>query len=148
MAQVASITAFDGATTPVSHTFTGMGIKENGSLAEFQELSSSIPWAAQARIKLSKSTTKAGNVIATYRVEVPIQEVVTGSNSSGYSAAPKVAFVEAGEIRIFAHPRSTPSGRRLVRQLLINGAGNVTTSVAAATSGPVPDLMDWLTMPT
>lgn len=148
MGQQATINVFDGATTPVTHAFAGVGIKENGNAAMYQELSSTIPDGAQLRVKLSKVTLKSGTTVASIRCEVPIQEVVTGANASGYSAAPKVAFVDTGEYRQFAHPRSTPGGRRLCRQIVQNILSNTTTSVAPATAGPGPDLIDWLVMPT
>lgn len=148
MGQQANITVFDGASTPVSHTFTGIGIGKDGSEANWKELSSTIPDAAQARVKLSKVTLKSGTTVATIRCEIPIQEVVTGANSAGYSASPKVALVDTGEYRQFSHPRSTPLGRRLCRQIVQNILSNTSTSVAPATAGPGPDLIDWLVMPT
>jgi hypothetical protein len=75
-------------------------------------------------------------------------ESVSGQNAAGYTAAPKVAFVDRNEWVSYAHPRSTVSSRRLARQLLVNFAGNISTTVAAATSGFLPDGVDSLLAPT
>jgi len=48
----------------------------------------------------------------------------------------------------FQHPRSTITSRRLARMLLVNIANNVSTSVAAATTGPASELFDSQVMPT
>lgn len=145
MGQQANLTVYDGANTPVAHPFTATGTTPDR--ATWQELNSAIPSSAQARVKFTKSTTKGGQTVMAIRIEVPIQEVVTGANSEGYTAAPKVAFVETAEFRVFAHPRSTPTGRRNVRQLMINWLNQNTSSVAAAISGQGPDLIDWGVMP-
>jgi hypothetical protein len=75
-------------------------------------------------------------------------EAVAGNNAAGYTAAPKVAYVDSDSIVTYAHERSTIVSRRLARQLLINIAGSISTSVAPVTSGAVPEAIDLLIMPT
>lgn len=71
-------------------------------------------------------------------------EAINAQNSSGYTAPPKVAYIDTVEIVGYFHERSTIAGRRLARQIAVNVAGNVSTTVAAATAGPVAELMDQL----
>jgi hypothetical protein len=78
------------------------------------------------------------------RVEIPVMEAIAGNNVSGYTAAPKVAYVDTVLTTGFFSPRSTIAGRRLVRQLAVNIANGVSTSVTPVTTGPVADLFDSL----
>ncbi len=149
MSAIANIVAFDGAATPVSHTLVPVSVtKEKGKItAIWREAATGVPVYAQVRctMTLEQLASKVYKLVS--RVEVPVQEVVTGSNSAGYSAAPKVAYVNTVETTGLFHERSDVAGRRLVRQLAINIDGNISTSVAAATAGPVPELFDLLTAP-
>jgi hypothetical protein len=99
------------------------------------------------RITLSKRKLPSGVFRVSVRGEVPVMESISGQNSSGYTAPPKVAYVDTSENVGFFHERSVVTGRRLVRQLVINVMGNVSTSVAAATTGPASELFDQLIMP-
>jgi len=71
-------------------------------------------------------------------------EAVSGQNSSGYTAPPKVAYVDTHEEVGYFHERSVVNGRRLARQLSLNIAGGVSTSVTPVTTGPSPELFDQL----
>lgn len=147
MGQQANITVFDGAATPATHTLVGEDIKRlpDGSVqAIWKESLPSVPDYAQIRATQTKRKLPSGVIRVATRVEVPVMESVSGQNSSGYTAAPKVAYVDTTEIVGYYHERSTVAGRRLSRQLCINLAGNVSTSVAPATTGPVPELFDQL----
>ncbi len=150
MSNIANIVAFDGAATPVSHTLVPVSVtREKGKItAIWREAATGVPVYAQVRctMTLEQLASKVYKLVS--RVEVPVQEVVTGSNSAGYSAAPKVAYINTVETTGLFHERSDVAGRRLVRQLAINIDGNISTSVAAATAGPVPELFDLLTAPT
>lgn len=150
MASIANIVAFDGAATPVSHTLIPISVvKEKDKItATWREAAAGVPTIAQVGCVMTLEKLKSGVYRLESRVTVPVQEVVTGSNSAGYSAAPKVAYVNTVVTTGLFHERSDAAGRRLVRQLAINIDGNVATSVAAATSGPLPDLFDQLVAPT
>lgn len=97
---------------------------------------------------MSLETLKSGVVKTETRVEVPVMESVSGQNAAGYTAAPKVAYVNTMVFTGWHHERSDLTGRRLARQLLVNLAGNISTSVAAATSGFLPEIVDQLVAPT
>jgi len=151
MAAQASITVFDGASTPISHTFTGEEVARlaDGSVvAKWKETSLTLPDYACNRITMSKRKLKNGVTRLEVAVEIPVMEAVNAQNSSGYTAPPKVAHVVKESIVVFRHERSTETDARLARQLLVNIGNNISTSVAAATSGPVSDAIDKYILPT
>lgn len=151
MSAITTFAAFDGATTPVSHTFYPEGVTDepNGDLiANWKEIVAATPEYASNRVVVSKRKLKSGVVRLSVRVQIPVMESIAGQNASGYTAAPKVAYVDAGEMVFYAHPRSTLTGRRLVRQLLVNIAGGITTTVSPVTSGQIVEAVDLLLMPT
>lgn len=150
MSQIANITVYDGAATPVAHTLVAISVtREKGKVsAIWREQLASLPVYAQVSCSASIERMKSGVYKTEVRVEVPVMEAVSGQNAAGYTAAPKVAYVNTVVTTGFFHERSDVAGRRLVRQLSINLEGNVSTSVAAATTGPIPELYDLLVAPT
>lgn len=150
MASIANVTVFDGAATPVSHTLNAVSItKENGTtLAVWREGLSSLPVEAQVRVEMRQRTLKSGVLETRTRVVVPVMESIGSQNAAGYTAAPKVAYEDTQEWVSYAHPRSTTAGRRLAKQILTNLSNNVSTTVAAATSGPFDEAVSQQLMPT
>jgi hypothetical protein len=150
MSQIANITVFDGAATPVSHTLVPVSVTREGKkvTAYWREQIASLPVEAQVSLTLTLETLKSGVVRCEAVVDVPIMETVTNQNAAGYTAAPKKAYSDREVWTGFAHPRSTITGRRLARQILVNIGNNVSTSVAAATGGPFAELIDQLVAPT
>lgn len=150
MSAISNIVAFDGAATPVSHTLVPVSVTREKSkvTANWRESATGVPTNAQVRCTMTLEQLSSKVYRAVSRVEVPVQEVVTGSNSAGYSAAPKVAYVNTVEMTGLFAERSDVAGRRLVRQLAVNIAGNISTSVAPVTTGPLPELFDLLVSPT
>ncbi len=146
MASQANITVFDGAATPVSHTLIPVSTSnENGELvAIWRENITTLPVEAQISLTMKQKKLPSGVTRVAIRTEIPVMESISGQNAAGYTAAPKVAYIDTQESVYYASPRSTTAGRRLTRQLHINVLGNVSTSVAAATSGFAPDLIDSL----
>ncbi len=147
MGQQANITVFDGAGTPVTHTLVGEGVERlsDGTLkATWKESLSGVPDYAQIRAIMTKRKLPSGVFRVSTRVEVPVMEAVNGQNSSGYTAPPKVAYVDTTEAVGYYHERSVVTGRRLSRQIMINLMGNISTSVTPATAGPAPELFDQL----
>ncbi len=149
MSAIANIVAFDGAATPVSHTLVPVSVvKEKGRItAVWREAAVGVPVYAQIKCTMTLEQLSSRVYKLVSRVEVPVQEVVTGSNSAGYSAAPKVAYTNTVETTGLFSERSDVAGRRLVRQLAVNIDGNISTSVAPVTTGPLPELFDLLTAP-
>lgn len=151
MSNIANIVAFDGAATPVSHTLVPVSVTKNkdGSiLSEWREMLASVPAYAQVRASSKLELLKTGIWRSEFKSVVPVLESVSGVNSSGYTAAPKVAYENTLSTVGYHHQRSTIADRRLGRQLHVNILGNISTTVAAATSGFVPELVDQLVSPT
>lgn len=147
MGAQANITVYDGAASPVSHTLVGEGIERmpDGSLVgRWKESLAGVPDYAQVRYTQTKKKLPSGVFIVVGRVEVPEMESVSGQNAAGYTAPPKVAYVNTVEIVGKFHERSVTAGRRLARQLAVNLAGNISTSVAPLSTGPLPELADQL----
>jgi len=150
MSAIANITVYDGAATPVSHTLNAISVARDGSevTAEYREMLASVPAYAQVRATVKISLLKSGVYKTEIRTVVPVMEAILNQNAAGYTAAPKVAYEDTISTVSFFHPRSTVTDRRLARQLHINILGNISTSVAAVTTGPAPELIDQLVAPT
>jgi hypothetical protein len=150
MSAIANITAFDGQSTPISHTFVAESVSRDGKtvIATYKEATAGVPDYAQGRITIKRADIGGEVVRVSTRVELPVMESVSGVNAAGYTAAPKVAYVDTVEVVGFFHKRSLIAGRRSARQLAINVSGNIATSVAPVTTGPVPEAMDLLVVPT
>lgn len=151
MSNIANITVFDGAATPVAHVLVPVfqGKDADGVVnALWREQLPSLPTEAQVRLEQKQRKLKSGVLETRTRVVVPVMESVSGANASGYTAAPRVAFEDADEWVSYAHPRSTIAGRRLCKQLLTNFSNNIATTVAAAVAGPFDEAVSQLIMPT
>jgi hypothetical protein len=150
MADMADITAYDGASTPVNHTFKPISVStEKGvTTALWREQDVSIPFDAQGKVTMKSFQLPSGIWRRSVRVEIPVMESVTSANAAGYTAAPKVAYVNTIEASSFSSERATIADTRIVRMLLVNIMNNITASVAAATAGPAPLLIDTAVAPT
>lgn len=150
MSSIATITAFDGAATPVQHDLLPISVsREAGKVtAEYREDKPSIPVYAQVRVTLTQTKSKNGVYRQDMRVVVPVMESIGTENSAGYTAAPKVAYENTVILTGYFHERSDSAGRKLARQLALNVASSIATSVTPASTGPIPDLFDKLVSPT
>lgn len=149
MATMSNITVFDGAATPVSHTLVPQSVSKEKTkvTAIWREIVSTVPVDAQISLTLSLELLPSGTYVCTTDVRVPVMEAIAGNNAAGYTAAPKVAFIDRRVSTQYVSPRSTVASRRLARQLDINFQGNVTTTVAPDTTGFASVLFDLLVMP-
>lgn len=147
MSAQANLTVFDGASTPILHTLIGQEVyrdKDSSIKAVWKESLPTLPDYAQVRVTQTKKKLPSGVTRVSSRVEVPVMEAVNAQNSSGYTAAPKVAFTDTVEVVGYFHERSTLSSRRLARQLAINVANGIATTVTPVTVGPAAELFDQL----
>lgn len=149
MAQIANIVAYDGAATPVLHTFIPVSVvrEKDEVIADWREAIASVPVYAQPRVTMRLKRLGSGVYRVSSRVSVPVMETVGSQNAAGYTAAPKVAYEDTVETIGYFHERSVITGRRLVRQLAVNIDNGVATSVTPVTTGPVADLFDLLSAP-
>lgn len=147
MATQANIIAFDGASTPVTHTFVPDGAMKDsvdGNVAEWSEKSLTLPSNANIRLRQTKKLLKSGAYRTASIVVVPVMETISNQNAQGYTAMPKVAYEETAQYVQFSSPRSTIAMKRLTRQLLLNIVGGVATTVTPVTTGFGPELHDQL----
>lgn len=144
MSAQANIVAFDGAPTPVSHTLINLGSMrtETETVAEWAERLAAVPHDAQVSVTMRKRRLKSGIEQMSVTVNIPVMEAVAGNNAAGYTAAPSVAYTETVVITQYSNRRSQTATRRLARQMALNVAGGIATSVAAVISGPGPELFD------
>lgn len=150
MAQQDTIVAFDGAATPVNRSFTADGIERIDSmtsLATWREAYANATLEAQAKISLKKQRLKSGTVVQVLDVSLPILETPSGGTPEGYAAPPRTAYTDRVVIMQYQSPRSNTTSRRTARQLALNIAGNVQTSVTPQTSGVVPLAFDYAIFP-
>jgi len=151
MSAMAGITVYDGAATPVLHTLNPIEVSrptKDKVMALWRESPTNVPLNACISCEMSLERLPNGIYKAYQRVNVPVMESVSGQNAAGYTAAPKVAFVDSIVTIGYFSDRSTVEKHRLARQISTNIQGNVTTSVAAPTSGPAAELFDFLILPT
>lgn len=145
MSQAANIVAFDGASTPVTHTFVPIGNRNDeklGMVAFWREALAAVPIYANARITTFAKKLRNGNERVEVRVEVPVMETISNQNAAGYTAAPKIAYTNQVSLVAYFNERSSIAERRLIRQLCVNVSNNITASVAAATTGAASELVD------
>lgn len=142
MASQVNLTVFDGATTPVTHTIKTDGVRADGATlyALWKESINTVPDYAQMRFSQMKQKLRSGVMKVTSRVEQPVMESISGQNASGYTAAPKVAYVERHELVSYKAPRSTPYQTQVSLQVLLNLLNNVSVTTPAVTAGVVADL--------
>lgn len=148
MASIGNITVFDGASTPVSHTLVPVSVARDKSgkriTATWREQLAGVPTEGQVSLTTDLTQLPSGTWQCNATVVIPTMEAIAGQNAAGYTAAPKVAFVDTYKLTSFHSRRSTLAGRRLGRQLFTNLMNNVSTSTAASSSGFVPELVDQL----
>lgn len=140
MSQMANLTVFDGAATPVSHTLVAIEdrtLPDGTRFALWREQSAHLPREACITFTMFQKTEKSGVVVTRSRLDVPTMETTGGANSEGYTAAPKVAFHDVHELKSIRHPRSTIAGSNLALQMARNLFANVSTTVTPVVAGPV-----------
>lgn len=144
MSSQATIVAFDGASTPVSHSLVpASNTNINGEhQSVWREVAPAVPIYASVNATLRRRTLKNGVEQVSLSVSVPVMETVSNQNAAGYTAAPKIAYTNTLTLTGYFSPRATIAERRLARMMLVNISNNITTSVAAATAGPVSEAFD------
>jgi hypothetical protein len=149
MAAIADLVAYDGETTPVAHTFYADHVEYTGNdlIALWSEKTVGVPEYAQGTVRLSKKKVASGMVRVGLRVDLPVMESVSGQNLSGYTAAPKVAYVDSSEQVQWIHSRSLAQGRSNTRWILRNLTNNAATSTTPVTGGFAYDALVRLVFP-
>lgn len=150
MSAINNLFFYDGASTPNAHTLVPIRVSEKNGIvtALWREKLTSVPDEAQVYAMETIEVLKSGTTKIEFQVVFPVMESISGQNAAGYTAAPKVAYEDRVVVTGYFNKRSTLAGRKTVRQATINCLGNVITSVTPVATGPVPELIDQLVMPT
>lgn len=143
MSQIADLTVFDGAVSPVSHVLVAESVSRVGTTITcvWREKLATIPDEAQVYAILKIETLKSGVKVVTFETGVPVMESISGVNSSGYTAAPKVAYVDKDVHVKYVHPRSTITSRQNCTQISRNILNNVSVTTPAVTAGVLADAL-------
>lgn len=142
MAQQAAITVFDGAATPVSHVLSPIDnkvLKDGTRYCLWREFSATLPVEACITLEEWQRTLPSGAVETRTRVSTPVMEAVGAQNAQGYTAAPKIAYVETDEHKKISARRSTGAIKNQNLQMLRNLLNNVSVTAPAVAAGVVYD---------
>jgi hypothetical protein len=119
MSAITSVVINDGQVAPVEHTYLPV---QSAPTCLWRENDVTLPIAGQGNIALSLTKQKQIYKIR-LQVELPVLEEAVDANSSGYTAAPKVAHIVRADVNLFAHARSLPDQRNDLMELLMNALG-------------------------
>lgn len=117
MGTTANIAINDGKGTPETHTFKPI---TSGPSATYRTADAALPLVGQETINTSVKRRSPGLMQVDVVLELPALETATGANSSGYTAAPKVAYSNKVKLEFFLPDRGTPAQRTDLRVLLKN----------------------------
>lgn len=149
MAALADLAVYDGESTPVLHTFVADHVEYTGSdlIATWQEKVVGVPEYAQGTIVLTRRKASSGMVRVGMKVNLPVMESVSGQNLSGYTAAPKVAYVDSYEGVQWVHSRSLAIGRQNAKSIFRYLISNAVATTPAITAGVLYDAQVRLVFP-
>lgn len=118
MSAIANIAIQDGQATPVTHTFYPV---QSDPVAIYRENQASLPIVGQGLVNVT-FRSKVQDSLQKVRVtlDLPALETATGANSSGYTAAPRVAYTNRAIIDLILPARGTAAQRKDLRVLLSN----------------------------
>lgn len=122
MSQQANLAILDGATTPVSHTFTAGGaarMADGRQLSDWIDYSSTVSAARWKIREIQRPANGSGKESIEWVIPLPTMKVM-GSAVVGFEPAPEVDFVDNIRIAIELNERSSDAQRKHVRALLKN----------------------------
>lgn len=125
MAAQANIVVNDGEATPVSRTFAPRGVNNGVALWQDVTYNPVIAGFGEIRQELKRPVDPASEVYKViWTMALPILETVsTTGTSSGYSAAPKVAYVLRGKAEFWLPTRCTTQDRKNLEMCFKNLQG-------------------------
>lgn len=148
MSAIANLVIYDNAAT--AHTFVPVSVTRDRSkvVALYRENAAGVPVEAQTTVQVTNEQLPSGVHKVEVQVARPVMESVSGQNSAGYTAAPKIAHVPRIIVTGLFSGRSSSTDRQFVRQLAANVMNGQTATFTTLTTGPVPELIDQLISPT
>lgn len=121
MSSIATITIADGKATPENHVYQPI---TSGNDSLYRTQVSTLPLIGQELItaKMKKVNPNVSSVVV--GIELPALETATDANSSGYTAAPKVAYTNRVTVTFMLPNRGTAAQRTDLRTLIKNLLSN------------------------
>ena len=113
MPAIGQISLTDGQATPATHVFNP--ISSNPPIYKRNGVGAALIAEETLNIDLKRATANSPVNRPVLVLEIPVLEQSTGSTPSGYTAPPKVAYVERVKIEFFHHQRSLESSRKDLR---------------------------------
>jgi hypothetical protein len=124
MANQASITINDGATTPVAHSFTPVNVNSDG-VAKYSDKALGIAIGypiITLQPKESNKQNRSNKVLG--KVALPVLEQVAGSTNTGFTPAPVVAYTLYFNFDFALPDRCTLQNRKDILAYAKNLIGN------------------------
>lgn len=121
MSAIATITIADGKGTPENHVYNPI---ESGLQALYRTQNASLPLIGQEVLKVHTKKVSPQVQSVTLMLELPALETATDANSSGYTAAPKVAYINRATCTFMLPVRGTAAQRTDLRTLIKNALAN------------------------
>lgn len=112
MAQRASITLTDAATTPVNHVYSPVGENGKDVLAWVDRTQSVFLGQNRLTVFQRPADKKTQATKVTWKLEVPILAQASGGTSSGYIAEPKVSHTLLAKIEFVMPAKSVLQERK------------------------------------
>lgn len=123
MAAITAITIADGKGTPLNHIYNPIN---SGNDALWRTSDGALPFIGQERVTVKLKAINASVNSVVVGLELPALETATDANSSGYTAAPKVAYVNRVTMTFMLPNRGLPAQRTDLRTLAKNLLANAT----------------------
>lgn len=121
MSAIAAITIADGKGTPENHVYNPI---ESGLSSIYRTNVTTLPLIGQEVLKVMQKKVNPSIQSVTLALDLPALETATDANSSGYTAAPKVGYVNRVTVVFMLPNRGTAAQRTDLRTLLKNALSN------------------------
>lgn len=111
-------------------------VSNSGGVSIWRSRKSGVPIGGQVQIEVRVNPSRPGLPTRRVRVKtmIPYMETITGSNSNGYTAAPKVAYTNIHNQEYLIHERSDYNAANFLRQLGLQCVDNVVYHSAVVNS--------------
>jgi hypothetical protein len=118
MSAIANIAIQDGQGTPVTHTFFPI---QSGASSYWRENAVGLPLIGQSTVTMTvKEDKKSGLNRVVGVMQLPALETATGANAAGYTAAPKVGYINSFKFEYILPARGTAAQRKDLRVLAMD----------------------------
>jgi hypothetical protein len=118
MSAIANIAIQDGQGTPITHTFYPI---QSGASSYWRENAVGLPLIGQSTVTMTvKEDKKSGLNRVVGVMQLPALETATGANAAGYTAAPKVGYINSFKFEYILPARGTAAQRKDLRVLAMD----------------------------